>query len=97
MQLSNLFSAAGAGPAANAGAGKKYKTMTLHAASAAPDTVTALQTSPDNTTWTTQDTVTGSGWGYAAMHLSTQYVRANVTALGTGGLPCSAVVMALPA
>jgi hypothetical protein len=97
MYLSTLISAVGAGGVVNAGAGKKYKSFNFHVSSAAADTVTVLETSPDNTTYTVKDTLTGSGWGFAAMHESAQYVRARCTALGTGGLPYSVVVTGLPA
>lgn len=97
MFLSSAIAAIGAGNVANAGAGKNFKTFNMYVASSAKDTVTQLQTSPDNTTWTTADTVTGSGWGYSAKGLRAQYARANCTGLGTGGAPINAVVTALPA
>jgi len=97
MKLSSTISAVGPGNVANAGTGLQYKYINLRVTSSAPDTVTQLQTSPDNVTFTTVDTVTGSGWGWANRAARAQYIRANCTALGTGGLPYGAVVTANPA
>jgi hypothetical protein len=98
VQITSTITAVAAGTGvANAGATKKYKTLGLHVASAAVDTVTVLETSPDNSTYTVVDTVTGSGWGYSAMHVSAQYVRPRCTTLGTGGLPYQAVITGIPA
>jgi hypothetical protein len=96
VQLSSAITAIGPGNVANAGTGKNYKTFCMYVASSAKDTVTQLQTSPDNTTWTTADTVTGTGWAWSAKGLRAQYARANCTGLGTGGAPIQAVVTALP-
>ena len=98
MNVSSIITAVGPGAnVANAGAGKQYKYISMKVTTAAPDTVVQLQTSPDNTTWTTVDTVTGPNWGWAARGARGQYVRANCTAMGTGVTSFGAVVTGNPA
>jgi len=81
----NTHSATGAGAnKQDAGAGNVYRGFTLRVVTSAPDSVVVLETSPDNTAWTTQSTVTGDGWGYAASSHKQRYARPNVTSLGTG-------------
>jgi hypothetical protein len=98
VNVSSLITATGPGAnKADAGVGLQFKFLSLRVTSAAPDTVTQLQTSPDNSAWTTVDTVTGSGWGWASRSARGRYARANCTVLGTGGAPYSAVVTGNPA
>lgn len=76
----------------DAGAGNNYRNFGLKVTSAVQNCVVALETSPDNTTWTEQDRVTGPSWSYVALHHSRRYARANVINLGTGATPVAAVV-----
>lgn len=76
----------------DAGAGNAFRNYGLKVNSAVPNCIVALETSPDNTTWTEQDRVTGPNWGYCAMHHSRRYARVNVINLGTGGGPVAAVL-----
>ena len=79
---------AATGPAAvkhDAGAGGTFRAFSLRVCSPVADSVVALETSPDNTTWTPRTTVTGDGWATAATDTRFRYARANCTALGAGG------------
>lgn len=76
----------------DAGAGKTYRQFNYKILSAVPDCVVALETSPDGTTWTEQDRVTGPQWGYAGFHHARRYARVNVINLGTGGTPVAAAL-----
>jgi len=83
-----------AGPV-DAGSGKTFRQFTLRMQSAAPDAVVALETSPDNTTWTEQARVTGGqfgAWCYAASNHARRSARANVINLGTGAPGVAAVI-----
>jgi hypothetical protein len=85
MQTS--FTATATGPVGtpiNAGAGKTYRNFNLKVDSPIPDCVVALETSPDDTTWTEVCRVTGPKWAYAASDATAQYARVNVIAMGTG-------------
>lgn len=89
------FTATATGPVAgpvDAGAGKVYRNYSLKVLSVAPDCVVALETSPDGTTWTEQDRVTGPNWAYCAMHHTRREARVNVIGLGTGAPPVAAVI-----
>lgn len=89
----NAHSATGAGTnKLDAGAGNTQGVFTLRVVSNAPDSAVDLQTSPDNTTWTTQATCTGDGWAFAASSHRRRYARANVTSLGTGAAPLASTV-----
>lgn len=77
-------------PLIDAGSGNTFRNFGLHVTSPAPDCVVALETSPDGTTWTEQDRVTGPAWAYVAMHHARREVRANVISLGTGTPPLAA-------
>lgn len=76
----------------DAGAGNNFRNFSLKVTSAAANCVVALETSPDNTTYTEQDRVTGPNWAYVAMHHSRRYARVNVINLGTGAPPAAAVL-----
>ena len=76
----------------DAGAGNTFKNFTLRVCSNAPNSVVALETSPDNTVWTVQAIVTGDGWATARSDHVQRYARANCTNLGTGGAPLSSNV-----
>ncbi len=54
----------------------------LKVAGAADSAVVALETSPDNSTWTERDRVQGNGFAVAGYHIQTRYVRENVISLG---------------
>src|ERR1700746_3603091 len=82
----NVHAATGAGAVKHdAGAGNTFRSFSLRVCSPVADSVVALETSPDNTTWTPQATVTGDGWATAATSARQRYARANCTALGAGG------------
>lgn len=49
---------------------------------ASPTTVVALETSPDNSTWTERDRLVGNGWAVGPLHVATRYARENVISLG---------------
>ena len=95
---------AATGPGANkhdAGAGATFRSFSMRVCSLAPDSVVALETSPDNSTWTSQAIVTGDGWVTARTDAKQRYARANVTALGAGGAGAlgnglSSIVMCTP-
>lgn len=76
----------------DAGAGSTYGGFTLRVVTPSPNSVVVLETSPDNTAWTAQATVTGDGWGYSASDHRRRYARANVTNLGTGAPPLAATI-----
>jgi hypothetical protein len=87
------------GPAAgrqDAGVGNTWRLFNLRVASAAPDSVVALETSPDNTTFTEQCRVTGDGWGFARSDHKQRYARVNVISLGTGGAPVMSNITSYP-
>ena len=91
--LNSTLSATGAATGRmDAGAGLTNRTYTLRVVSAVPDSVVALETSPDNTTYTEQCRVTGDGWAYAASNHARRYARFNVVSLGTGTPPLAATV-----
>jgi hypothetical protein len=82
----NLHAATGAGSVKHdAGTGNVFRNFVLRVVSPVPDSVVALETSPDNTTWTPQAVVTGDGWAIARSDAKMRYARANCTALGAGG------------
>jgi hypothetical protein len=84
-----------AGPL-DAGAGKTFGTFNIKVLSAAPDCSVALETSPDNTTYTQMALVTGSRWGFARSDHRQRYARVNVVSLGTGTPGVAAVINANP-
>jgi hypothetical protein len=86
---------AATGPAAtkqDAGVANTFGVFTIRVVSSAPDCVVALETSPDNTTWTEQCRVTGDGWGFAASNHRRRYARVNAINLGTGASPLAATI-----
>lgn len=76
----------------DAGAGNTYSQITMKVNGGAFDSVVALETSPDGTTWTEQDRVTGPHWAYAAGHHARRFARANVVNLGAAAGPISAAI-----
>lgn len=80
-----------AGPI-DAGSGNTHRNFTMKVTSAAPDCTVALETSPDNTTWTEQDRVNGPNWASGSYHHARRSVRPNVIFLGTGGPPVSVTI-----
>jgi hypothetical protein len=84
MQFNHTATAAGAGPGVNAGAGNTFKHLGMMVASNAPDCVVNLETSPDGATWTVADIATGGNrWAVAGLNAHAQYVRSNVTNIGS--------------
>lgn len=84
------FTASATGPIAgttDAGAGKTFRQLGMKVSGTAPDSIVNLETSPDGTTWTIADVVTGPNWGYAGSHAAQRRLRANVVSLGTGAPP----------
>lgn len=80
-----------AGPV-DAGAGNVLRQVTLRVNGPAYDSVVALETSPDGTTWTERDRVTGPDWAFTAGHFTAREARVNVIGLGAAALPLSAVI-----
>jgi hypothetical protein len=56
------------------------------------DSIVALETSPDGTTWTEQARVTGPNWAFAASNHARRFARSNVINLGAAGGGLSAVI-----
>jgi len=95
--VQNNHSATGAGANKHdAGAGGTFGGFTMFVSSPSLTTVTALETSPDNTTWTPQGIVTGTGWVTARSDLRQRYARPNVTTLGGAGTLINSTVNAMP-
>jgi hypothetical protein len=95
--LNGAHSATGAAAGRmDAGVGNTFRQFNLRVVSNAPDSVVALETSPDNTTFTEQTRVTGDGWGYARNDHRQRYARVNVVSLGTGGAPIATNINSLP-
>ena len=83
-QHSGDRTATGAGSALDYGAGSSLGTWVMTVTNAAADSVCALETSPDNTTWTRVGTVTGmKSCAVINAGLGARYGRINVIALGT--------------
>lgn len=76
----------------DAGVGNTFRNFNLRVCSNAPNSVVALETSPDNSTFTEVARVTGDGWGFARSDHVQRYARVNVINLGTGGAPISSNV-----
>jgi hypothetical protein len=84
-----------AGPM-DAGSGLTAGHFNVKVNSTAPDCVVALETSPDNTTYTEVARVTGPRWGYSGSNQRARYAHINVISLGTGAPPVAAVITANP-
>jgi len=85
-----------AGPL-DAGAGNTFGRFTIKILSNAADASVALETSPDNTTYTQMCLVSGGKpWGFARSDHRQRYARVNVVSLGTGTPPVAAVILASP-
>lgn len=81
-----------AGPV-DAGAGNTYGTFYLKVLSTVANASVALETSPDNTTYTQMCLVSsGKMWGFARSDHRQRYARVNVVSLGTGTPPVAAVI-----
>jgi hypothetical protein len=80
----------------DAGAGKTRGNFNMKVSSAAPNCVVALETSPDNTTYTEVCRVTGPNWCFAASSDRARYAHVNVINLGTGAPPVAAVICGQP-
>jgi hypothetical protein len=91
--VQNVHSATGAGAnKQDAGTGNTFGTFYLRVVSPAPDSVVALETSPDNTTWTEQARCSGDNWCFAASNHRRRYARPNVVSLGTGTPPLATTI-----
>jgi len=96
---SKSFTAAATGAVAgplDAGAGNTYGRFNMKVNSQVQNCVVALETSPDNTTYTEKARVTGPNWAFAGSDHRQRYARANVINLGTGGTPVAVVILANP-
>jgi hypothetical protein len=80
----------------DAGAGNTFGQFSLRVCSNAADSVVALETSPDNTTYTEVARCTGDRWATARSDARARWARANVISLGTGGAPISTNVCSFP-
>lgn len=93
----NVHAATGPGAVKHdAGVGATFRQFTLRVCSNAANSTVALETSPDNSTWTAQAVVTGDGWAIARSDVALRYARANCTSLGTGGAGLSSIVNCTP-
>ena len=73
----------------DAGVGNTFRAFSIRVCSNAANSVVALETSPDNSTFTEVARVTGDNWATARSDHVQRYARANVINLGTGGAPLS--------
>lgn len=80
----------------DAGAGLTNQTFTLRVVSNAANSVVALETSPDNSTYTEVARCTGDGWAIARSDHKQRYARANVISLGTGGAGIASNICSYP-
>jgi hypothetical protein len=80
----------------DAGAGHTFGSFNFKVHSVAPDCVVALETSPDNTTYTEVARVTGPKWGFGRSDHRQRYAHVNVISLGTGTPGLAAVINANP-
>jgi|SRR6516162_4209883 len=95
--LQQALSATGAAAGRmDAGAGLTYGQFSIRVVSTVANSVVALETSPDNTTYTEQARATGDGWATARSDHRQRYARANVVSLGTGTPPLAVSVCSYP-
>jgi hypothetical protein len=92
---SSQVAAIGATTPIDAGVGNTFGHFAMKL-SGPVDAVAHLQTSPDVLAWTDADVATGPNWAVAGLNVRARAIRANVTALGTGGAPVGVVVSASP-
>jgi hypothetical protein len=97
--ISNAHTATG--PGANvldAGSGNKFRSFSIKVTAPylVTDSVVALETSPDGTTWTEAARVTGANWATGRSDLNVREARANVIGLGTGGAAIASCIVATP-
>ena len=76
----------------DAGVGLTNRNFNLRVCTNAANTVVALETSPDNSTYTEVARCTGDGWATARSDHQQRYARVNVINLGTGGAPIASNV-----
>jgi|SRR5215472_509193 len=67
----------------DAGAGLTNRNFCLRVVTPASDSIVALETSPDNTTFTEVARCTGDGWAYARSDHKQRYARPNIIAIGS--------------
>jgi hypothetical protein len=91
----HVATGAGAGRM-DAGAGNTFGQFSIRVVSNATNSVVALETSPDNSTFTEVARVTGDGWATARSDHRQRYARPNIISLGTGGAPIASNVCSLP-
>jgi hypothetical protein len=97
--VSNAHTATGAGAnVMDAGAGNNFRSFSIKVTTPylVTDSVVALETSPDGTTWTEAARVTGSNWATSRSDLRVREARANVIGLGTGGAAIATCIVATP-
>jgi hypothetical protein len=80
----------------DAGAGNTFGHYYMRVVGNNPDSVVALETSPDGTTWTEAARVTGPTWCFARSDLRTREARSNCIGLGAAGGGLSAIVTSTP-
>lgn len=80
----------------DAGVGVTFRNFNLRVVSPVSDCVVALETSPDNSTYTEVARCTGDGWATARSDHRQRYARVNIINLGTGGLPLATNVNSYP-
>jgi len=95
--LAGTHVATGAGTGRmDAGVGNTFGVFTLRVVSNAPNSVVALETSPDNSTFTEVARCTGDGWAFARSDHRQRYARPNIINLGTGGAPIASNICSYP-
>lgn len=80
----------------DAGVGNTFSNFALQVSSNAPDSVVALETSPDNTTYTEVARCTGNRWATARTDHRQRYARVNIINLGTGAQPLATNINSYP-
>jgi hypothetical protein len=66
----------------DAGAGNTFGVFNLRVVSPSNTTVVALETSPDNSTFTEVCRCTGDGWAFAGSNHRQRYARVNIINMG---------------
>jgi hypothetical protein len=69
----------------DAGAGNTFGVFNLRVVSPSNTSVVALETSPDNSTFTEVCRCTGDGWAFAGSNHRQRYARVNIINMGGAG------------
>jgi len=94
--LAGTHAATGAGAGRmDAGVGNTFSQFSLRVVSPSATSVVALETSPDNSTFTEQARVTGDGWATSRSDHRQRYARVNIINMG-GASGIASNVLSLP-